>query len=106
MKFKKFLRWLENNRPIITTKKKQDVFTLEVERTWADFSPVIYDLEKLRATTWDKEKITPFYHKLLDAFVDDIQEMRNKGLSKSEISKQLKCTWATLHKFMKIKGIE
>ena len=47
-----------------------------------------------------------FSYSLLDAFADDVIEMRNKGLSKSEISRQLKCTWTTLHRFMMKKGIK
>lgn len=47
-----------------------------------------------------------FSYRFLDAFVDDIREMRNKGMSKSEIASQLKCTWTTLHRFLNEKGIK
>lgn len=52
---------------IITTKHKADKFlfgclnTLERNNklhTWAAIRPVVYDLEKLRADTWNQDKIT------------------------------------------------
>lgn len=77
MRLKKFLRWLENNRPLITTKKKQDVFVLKCmhlvdkvngRHARAAVRPVIHDLEKLRANTWDQDKITHIQNWLKDNF--------------------------------------
>jgi hypothetical protein len=62
---------------IITTKKKQDDFIIacmqRLEKvnnlsTWAAINPVIHDLEKLRANTWDQDKITKIQNRLKDSF--------------------------------------
>lgn len=56
---------------IITTTKKQIEYSVkafnqgwdackkvEDDSTWSAINPVIHDLEKLRANTWDQDKIT------------------------------------------------
>lgn len=62
---------------IITTKKKNDDFTIKcmdiLERqnqlsTWSAINPVIFDLEKLRADTWNQDKITHIQKWLKDNF--------------------------------------
>ena len=47
-----------------------------------------------------------FSYCFLDAFVDDVIEMRSKGLNKSKIAKEFDCTWTTLHRFMNKRGIK
>lgn len=62
---------------IITTKKKHDAFTIKcmeiLERqnklsNWSAINPVIHDLEKLRADTWNQDKITKIQQWLKDNF--------------------------------------
>lgn len=75
--FKKIKYWLLVNRPILTTKKKYDTFILfcmerlEKQRklsVWSAINPVIHDLERLRANTWDQEQITKIQKWLKDNF--------------------------------------
>lgn len=66
---------------IITTKKKYeeqiqdsylqgdlDATVLEQRSTWSAINPVIHDLEKLRANTWDQDKITHIQNWLRNNF--------------------------------------
>lgn len=64
---RKVKKWWRYNKPVITTKKNYDAFIIgcmeHLERNnqivnWALIRPIIYDLEKLRANTWDQDKIT------------------------------------------------
>lgn len=36
----------------------KDASEIDVKSTWSAIYPVIHDLEKLRTTTWDQDKIT------------------------------------------------
>ena len=66
---------------IITTKKKQKLRDKKYfaegwdrgkffinQNTWSVINPVIYDLERLRANTWDQDKITYIQEWLKDNF--------------------------------------
>ena len=66
---------------IITTKKKQELRDKKCfaegwdrgkffinQNTWSAINPVIYDLERLRANTWDQDKITYIQKWLKDNF--------------------------------------
>lgn len=64
---RKIKRWWSWNKPILTTPSKQMRMLIEYSAktdkaydkiTWAAVNPVIHDLEKLRANTWDQDKIT------------------------------------------------
>lgn len=75
--FKRLKYWWVNNLPFITTKRRQDDFIIkcmkELDRvnkisTWSAINPVIYDLEKLRADTWNQDKITYIQNWLKDNF--------------------------------------
>lgn len=66
-KVKNLKKWLQVNCPRITTKKRIDeecIYNMAIlERVnarhkFAMLNPVIYDLEKLRADTWNQNKIT------------------------------------------------
>lgn len=72
---KKARFWWYKNRPIITTRDKIDdecvkcMVTLDKLNQRFKFStinPIIYDLEKLRANTWDQDKITKMQEWLKD----------------------------------------
>lgn len=49
---------------------------VDKETTWATINPVINDLEKLRADTWNQNKITYIQNWLKDNFEvkDDVRE--------------------------------
>ena len=66
---------------IITTKKKQELRDKKCfaegwargtsfvrKDNWSVINPVIYDLERLRANTWDQDKITYIQEWLKDNF--------------------------------------
>lgn len=66
---------------IITTRKKQIEDCVKAynkgfdaskkfydKSTWSVINPVIYDLERLRANTWDQDKITYIQEWLKDNF--------------------------------------
>ena len=66
---------------IITTKANQRAREIEAfkrgmseidklfsKSTWSAINPVIYDLERLRANTWDQDKITYIQEWLKDNF--------------------------------------
>ena len=62
---------------IITTKKEQDdlitscmnkLKAIDRLSNWSAINPVIHDLEKLRANTWDQDKITHMQNWLRDNF--------------------------------------
>lgn len=64
---KKILHWLYWHTPIITTRSRRfiyaQLYNIELEKflnksNWSAINPVIHDLEKLRANTWDQDKIT------------------------------------------------
>lgn len=60
---KKLKDWWYLNKPIITTNKERYENAKKASNfrrncTWRRLQPVINDLEKLRANTWDQDKIT------------------------------------------------
>lgn len=60
---KKLKEWWSLNKPIITTNKKRlenarKASNFRRNYTWRRLQPVIKDLELLRSTTWDQDKIT------------------------------------------------
>lgn len=72
--------WWSSNRPIFMNKKKltrilirhrEDITKIEHNLTWAAIRPIINDLEKLRANTWDQDKITFIQNYLKDNFKNE-----------------------------------
>ena len=45
-----------------------DCTSIEQRTTWVAINPVIHDLERLRANTWDQDKITHIQNWLRDNF--------------------------------------
>ena len=75
--FKRLKYWWVNNLPFITTKRRQDDLIIKCMKeldkinkrsTWSAINPVIYDLENLRADTWNQDKITFIQNWLKDNF--------------------------------------
>ena len=65
------------NKPVIMRQKKFDMLVLLAIHNalkagdkfrWSALNPVIYDLEALRANTWDQDKITKIQQWLKDNF--------------------------------------
>lgn len=76
----KLIHWLKSHRPVLTTAGTiEAVYQLgcmgsrAIERrcTRAAINPVIHDLERLRANTWDQDKITYLQNWLRDNFMED-----------------------------------
>lgn len=69
--------WLCWNFPIITTRNKrfeiinsaaEEILAIERKSTWSAINPVIHDLERLRANTWDQDRITEIQNWLDENF--------------------------------------
>lgn len=82
--FNKIRNWLFWNAPIIITGRGlfEKIVKHDVERTktekefnWKTIKPVIINLEKLRANTWDQDKITWMQQYLRDNF--EVQDENN-----------------------------
>ena len=65
------------NKPVIMRQKKLDMLVLLAIHNalkvadkfrWSALNPVIYDLEALRANTWDQDRITKIQQWLKDNF--------------------------------------
>ena len=80
----KTVDWLKYHRPVITTQNKRLFETakafmdgcvlgakLEQKCSRSAIKPVIHDLEKLRANTWDQNKITHIQQWLKDNFLSE-----------------------------------
>lgn len=42
----------------------------------------------------------------LDAYIDDVRKMAEKGLNKAQLARYFKCDWNTMHRFMCEKNIK
>lgn len=71
------INWIIRNFPIITTRQRQSDYVMACmnrlekvnqRHVWAAINPVIHDLERLRANTWDQDKITYIQNWLKDNF--------------------------------------
>lgn len=71
------INWIIRNFPIITTRQRQSDYVIACmnrlekvnqRHVWAAINPVIHDLERLRANTWDQDKITYIQNWLKDNF--------------------------------------
>jgi len=84
IKLNKIIDWLKFHRPVITTQDKISFKTAkafmdgcvlgsEIEQKCSNLAirPVIHDLEKLRANTWDQNKITHIQQWLKDNFLSE-----------------------------------
>lgn len=69
--------WWSWYKPILTTSKKQLEMMIKYDAkmkeindkwNWTAINPVIHDLEKLRANTWDQDRITHIQQWLRDNF--------------------------------------
>ena len=76
----KLIHWLKSHRPVLTTAGTieavyqlgcMDSRAIERRCTRAAINPVIHDLERLRANTWDQDKITYLQNWLRDNFMED-----------------------------------
>ncbi|MBQ8482411.1 MAG: hypothetical protein IJ532_08040 [Alphaproteobacteria bacterium] len=80
----KLIHWLKNHRPVLTTVGTLHVLVhnahrigacdgarIERHSARAAINPVIHDLERLRANTWDQDKITYLQNWLRDNFMED-----------------------------------
>ena len=87
----RLIHWLKSHRPVLTTagtieavyqlgcmdsraiERRCTRAAINIERrcTRAAINPVIHDLERLRANTWDQDKITYLQNWLRDNFMED-----------------------------------
>ena len=80
----RLIHWLKNHRPVLTTAGTPHVLVHNAHRIGAcdgarierysaraAINPVIHDLERLRANTWDQDKITYLQNWLRDNFMED-----------------------------------
>ena len=76
----KLIHWLKSHRPVLTTAGTieavyqlgmLDAVAVVKHAARSVINPVIHDLERLRANTWDQDKITHIQHRLHDNFMED-----------------------------------